>query len=174
MAPCDFRSRLNAYHDGELTAEEMELFERHVQSCGDCAAELAEIRRLSSLFDDFASRPVEEPAVSRIHEAVDALDQTESGTLRIAGVLTALAASVLVVASVWLMEAPAAENERKQVVRIEAPAPEWERVASTLRADAMPGGGPGIGPAREPALADADLANWMLRNLDDKVTHGSN
>ena len=86
----------------------------------------------------------------------------------VAGILTGLAASVLVVASAWLWEAPAPATGRARVVFAPAPAAEWERVAMTLDAGPLNGvPGPPAGtdfPGRT-VLADARLADWMLQNL---------
>lgn len=40
---------LSVYHDGELSAEERAALEVHLETCPRCAAELAELRRLSEL-----------------------------------------------------------------------------------------------------------------------------
>jgi hypothetical protein len=76
-------------------------------------------------------------------------------------VLTALAASVLVIASAWLWDAPPADALPAPVAVM--PAPEWERVAMTLDTEPLPGLGPDV-PGRT-VLADARLAEWMLQNL---------
>jgi len=64
----------------------------------------------------------------------------------------------LIVSCVWLNELPAPAPPGQPLARAEAPA--WERVALTLRADPLPSGLDG-----ESYLADARLADWVLRGL---------
>jgi len=168
---CTFRPRLAAFHDGELAPAETRAVERHLQTCASCAAELAELRHVSVLFDEFARQPVAQETIARFHEELDASDDSAGSVLRIGGTLTALAASVLIVGAAWLMESPAKPPPGPRVVIIDS-AP-WERVATTLRVDPLPVDVPG-GVGHEPAYADADLANWILRNLSDRMPHASN
>jgi hypothetical protein len=76
-------------------------------------------------------------------------------------VLGALAASILVVSSVWLMELPAPSARPVQMVRV--PAPRWERIAVTLRADPIL-----VDDNSSIQLANADFTDWMLQGLAGK------
>ena len=44
---CPFRARLDAFHDGELSAAGARQFQQHLTECPACAAELGEIREVS-------------------------------------------------------------------------------------------------------------------------------
>lgn len=50
MAGCENQIRLDAYHDGELSAAERLAVEAHLCSCPSCAAELAAMREISGAF----------------------------------------------------------------------------------------------------------------------------
>ena len=162
---CPYRSRLDAYHDGELDADAQEQFQSHLMACAACAAELRQMQRVSGLFNEMADEPMSGAAVARVHDAVDAVeDEPSLGIGRIAAVLTALAASVLIVGSAWLWDAPGRPVRSPLVAGRIVPTPAWERVAMTLRTDPL---------ARTPwevndrtRLAyENRLTRWMVRDL---------
>lgn len=101
MDTCPYSMQLSAYHDGEMPPGEREQFEGHLARCGACAAELDQFRRLSAILTG-APRP-RLSAESR--EVLYSLaPQVEAaGYLRIAKWVTAMAASVMLAASVWVM-----------------------------------------------------------------------
>lgn len=167
MSDCEYRSRLDAFHDGELDAPAHERFERHLASCSACAAEVRELRRVARMFDAMAEEPMSVSALARVHRAVDQVeDEPPLGILRIAAVLTALAASVLVIGSAWLYEAPGTGTQPPRVVVYHPqPTAAWERVALTLEPDRLPRTAWEVGDRTRLAEADARLAHWMLDNL---------
>ena len=167
MSDCQFQSRVEAYHDGELAAEGRRAVEEHVAACDACAAELAWLRSVSQSLGRRRGADVTPALLDRVHAAVDAAGEESQrdaypiSLYRTAGALMAIAASVLIVSCVWLNELPAPAgpgNPAGGVAVAEAPA--WERVALTLRADPLPSGLDG-----EAYLADARLADWVLRGL---------
>jgi anti-sigma factor RsiW len=171
MADCPFQLRLDAYHDGELDAAERARVEAHLSTCATCAAELAEMRALSARIGTAtASGEVSADESRGMHAAVrreaeQARDERERSMplLRTAGMLSALAASVLIISGAWLMELRPAAKAPGQEARV-ALQPEWERVAMTLRADPRPE------LMDESRFADsphyAAEIDWMLRGLD--------
>jgi anti-sigma factor RsiW len=168
MSECEYRSRLDAFHDGELDAQTHEQFERHLETCPECAAEVRELRRVARMFDALAEDPMSASALARVHQAVDQVDdEPPLGILRIAAVLTALAASVLVIGSAWLWEAPGAGAQLPRVVVYHPqPTAAWERVALTLEPDHLPRTAWEVGDRTRLAETDARLADWMLDNLN--------
>jgi anti-sigma factor RsiW len=162
---CDYRVCLDAFQDGELEEAAAREVERHLESCPACAEEMAEIREVSRSFGPMARDMMSRAALARAHAAAEAAASELASPLpRVAGLLTGLAASVLVVVSAWLWEAPVVRVQPPQVeVASSAPAAEWERVAMTLDAAPSAGEAPDVTP--RPTLADARLADWMLRNL---------
>ena len=101
MDTCSYGCQLSAYHDGELPSEQRERVERHLAGCAACAADLEQYRRLSTLLAA-APRP---HLTSEKKQDLYALSPQveEAGYLRIAKWTTAMAASVMLAASVWVM-----------------------------------------------------------------------
>jgi anti-sigma factor RsiW len=177
MSECPFQVRIEAYHDGELAADERPAVERHVATCPACAANLAWLRGVSrSLATTQAGMTTAERG--RLRDALDAAmdrddaefayddsDEPESYPIslyRTAGVLSAIAASILLLSVVWLNELPSRTQRPPTgaaLARGEVPA--WERVAVNLRVDPLPNTTPG----GEAYMADARLADWMLQGL---------
>ncbi len=176
MYGCGTEFRLDAYHDGELDAEERSRVAEHVQGCAACAEALEQMRRMTLLLGGerhSATEDVSQDEIARLHAAVDreanrSAFQIDRSFWRTAVVLSGLAASVLIIASAWLMETPAPRTHvATQPIGPEAP---WERYAMTLRADPLPYAGPEANPDQS-ALADAhaNMTSWMLDNLKGQV-----
>ena len=101
MESCSYSLQLSAYHDGELPRQQREALEQHVAECAACAAELEQYRRLSALL---AAAPLPRlGGESRQQLYALAPQVEEAGYLRIAKWTTAMAASVMLAASVWVM-----------------------------------------------------------------------
>jgi hypothetical protein len=184
MNECPFQVRIEAYHDGELDAAERAAVERHVAQCPACAADLAWLAGVSRSLESVppGMTPAERGRLDAALEGVlvagpDAgFDSDEGGEpesypislYRTAGVLSAIAASILLLSVVWLNELPSGTRTPvggRQVALVEVPA--WERVAMNLRVDPMPNS-----PGGEVYLADARLADWMLQGLAPGATPG--
>src|SRR5438105_12117203 len=147
MPDCQFQSRVEAYHDGELSAEGRRAVEEHLERCEECAGELAWLRSVSGAVGrrEVASGLELTPAeLGRVHAAVDdAMDRADAAApegypislYRTAGALMAIAASVLIVSCVWLSELPTPAGPRQPVGMAAVPneGQAWERVAMTLR-----------------------------------------
>lgn len=168
MTDCSYLDRLGTFYDGELDPLTAEEVENHVRTCALCRAELREIGNLSVRFDTMRGALPPEKLLARAHGAIDdGAGRPGSQLLWIAGMLSGLAASVLVIGSAWLADAPGlpAERPAPRVVVLPLQVSDWERVAMTLRVDPLPGV-PTDAPDRQ-MLADARLADWMLRNLSE-------
>src|SRR5258706_4804707 len=106
MTECDFHPQLDAYHDRELNAEARQRFEEHLKECPTCSRELSAMRAISARIESALPHDIDATESSRIHAVVDRVadEQPESlPLLRTAGLLSALAASVLIIGGVWLM-----------------------------------------------------------------------
>jgi hypothetical protein len=159
---CSNLHRLSALYDGQLSNVEAEALRAHIQECSQCTAALDEICNLSLSFDDLRHCSMSTVAMMRAHgaanEAADA-NSNRSATIRIAGLLTGLAASIAIIAAAWMFDdARPAASKAATVARV-AVASEWERIAITLDV--------GLWPVDDdqPILADAAVADWMVRNL---------
>ena len=97
---CEFLRMVDAYHDGELSVEQRERFERHLAACGVCAAELSTLRAISRRLATGAMPKLPAETMSRLHEAASVGE--ERSVLRIAEWLTTAAAAVLLMGLVGL------------------------------------------------------------------------
>jgi anti-sigma factor RsiW len=165
MNDCTFQPLIGLYHDGELDAVRRETLREHLSACTHCSDELASLQKLSAHIRCVVEPPIDPAEAARLHQAVQLAADSEGRSLpllRTAGLLTALAASVLIISGVWLMDmklagAPgslAAGPARKL-------APEWERVATTLHADPTPG----LVDDSLFAPRFASTVNWILEDL---------
>jgi len=176
MIHCPFQPLLSPYHDDELAATDRHRIERHLLACPTCAAVLADLRDLSTRITTSAEGHDLTQALAGMHRAIDraAAEATPARPVpapslplfRFIAPLGALAASILIVAGVWRLDAqpvttPASPNPAPVAV-----APDWERVAITLRAEPRPG-----------VIADspfapryADAIHWMLDSLASAPT----
>ena len=170
MSDCNFQRLLVAYHDGEHDDCTQLRVEKHLADCPACAAELSELRELSARIEAATGDCVDREALARMHGAVDRVAATDAARLpllRTAGLLGALAASVLIIAGVWLLDTRrdragpadlAAAGRAGDTVAI---MPDWERVAMTLRAEPRPG----IGADSPLSPHYAATIRWMLDGL---------
>jgi anti-sigma factor RsiW len=175
MNHCPFQPLLTPYHDGELGATAQRRLNRHLLACPACAAALAELRGLSSRIA--ASVDSEEPrsALAGMHRAIDRAAANCAPArgaprplLRFAAPLGALAASILIIAGVWLLDPNQPASLPDSAAPSFAPvavAPDWERVAVTLRAE-----------PRADILSDSPFSpryaaiHWMLDSLASAPT----
>ena len=100
MSNCTYHVRLEAFHDGELDAVARIEVARHLETCPACTAELVDIRGISQLFSNAPVPRLSQISLHRLHANLNLL--TDRGLLKIARILTGLAASVLVLGSLWL------------------------------------------------------------------------
>jgi anti-sigma factor RsiW len=213
MSDCPFNLQLQAFHDGELDTQASRTMSEHLANCPSCQSELADLQTVSRLFGSKAAPEMTSLELARLHNSVKGLAKTsarseanrlaETEFLRTAGMLSALAASVLIISSVWLVEFPsrhaAALSPGVAVVPasdlgvLPTETPDWERTALTLRVEPFP---PRLTPGEsgEPAnseigLADSrsfgnnnivggqsidgQVADWMVAGLNPDASGGS-
>ena len=101
ISDCTYHACLEAFHDGELDAAARADVSRHLETCSTCASELSNIQSTSRLFDEAPVPRLSQISLYRLHANLDLL--TDRGLLKIARILTGLAASVVVAGSLWLM-----------------------------------------------------------------------
>lgn len=169
MSHCTCHPEIQPYHDGELPADRLEPVRQHADHCVDCSRELRQLRDLSGLLAGDSSEEMTPAELGRLHAAVDGwIAGAQPRTLPFPWVkaLAAAAASILIIASAWMAELP--RSQPVPAVPSIAAAQDWERIAATLQVDPPP---PGLG---EPGLADAEVADWFLRNLEEKGAHANN
>ena len=69
---CEFRTRLDAYHDGELSPAERACVEEHARDCPSCAADLAAIRNITTAFATGAAPDVSDVQLLQLAQSVRA------------------------------------------------------------------------------------------------------
>lgn len=168
MGLCEYSKQLGPYLDGELDAGRRTVLEAHLRDCGDCDAELSELRGLSRLFAAAAGPFLSSQALGRFHNRISELeddqDQAERATyrvLRITRVLTGIAACLLVAGSLWLVRSRQQAPTGSPTTLAEltpTPAPSsaapWDVAIQTEPA----------APADSASPAD-DTINWMVGGL---------
>ena len=132
MRDCQFKTRLSAYHDAELCAADIEAVNEHLPTCETCSAELATIREVSSALATYEPESISQIELTRLHRAVDRAD--EGSVIRLAGMLAAVAASVLIICMAWMSQSPASSTIAHQPdqPRVQG----WENLALGGQAEA--------------------------------------
>lgn len=149
MNECEQASRLNAYHDGEMSPAGVAAMEQHLRQCPRCAAELERFRKLTGMIGSLPPPALPTSSLRRLHQAVDL--QLAARLRRMAEVLAAVAAVVLVVCLIGLTRRTPAQGSPGAM-------PVWE-----IEALAQP---------LEPAAGSEEaLASWMVRDLSLRDEH---
>src|SRR5687767_5777805 len=91
---CEREAQVQAYHDGELPAEQRESMEQHLRECADCAALLVELRQMSAMVASAPRMEMTADSLRRLEQAW--WRQRDRGVLRLAEWLTAAAAAVII------------------------------------------------------------------------------
>ena len=144
MTECGRAQQLSAYYDGELPAAAVAEFEEHLLQCPNCAAELADLRELSRLVGKLAEPKIPSRVLHRLHRSADY--SSRAGIRRMAKVVSAVAAIVLLVCSAWLWHLSGSE------VKVRGSLP-WEAFA--LRSTDFPAH----------RTSDEKLAIWIIEDL---------
>jgi anti-sigma factor RsiW len=100
MDTCQYENRISAYYDGELNDADRNAFEQHLSACPACQTELQQHRLLSAFMKLAPRKQLSQRARQDLYALAPAVG--EGVYLRIAEWTTALAASVLIAASLWL------------------------------------------------------------------------
>ncbi len=98
---CPTNEQLHSYADGELDAAGRVAVERHLANCAACESQLRAIEDLSRLFRASEPPALSQIALHRLHLRTQ--NVMEESLVRLARRLSAVAACILVGASVWLM-----------------------------------------------------------------------
>jgi anti-sigma factor RsiW len=101
MTECPIDSQLDAYCDGEVAPDERARIERHLENCSACSARVDEIQAMSRAFAEATPPRLSQISLHRLHARLDVL--VDRGFIRLARVLTGLAASILLFGTAWLV-----------------------------------------------------------------------
>ncbi len=101
MTQCPLDSQLDAYCDGELPSDQRAEIERHLETCAACTAQIEQIHGLSRAFAESTPPRLSQIGLHRLHARLDLL--VDRGFIRLARVLSGVAASVLLFGTAWLV-----------------------------------------------------------------------
>lgn len=173
MSGCQFNSRLNAYHDGELDAAGLEAVAIHLEHCESCRKELAGIAEVSRAMEQFHPGEITPMELARLHRDLDRAD--ESGLIRFTAVLATMAASILIISLAWIGQASSQSATPTVSWRHVEQLPEWQRLAMGeaatppyLRNQILSLPNTGVAIDQEKGTID-----WMLNGLQGPVVHES-
>ena len=114
MDTCQYESKISAYYDGELNEADRTAFEQHLPACPPCQTELRQHRRLSEFMRLAPRKTLSAQAREDLYALAPAVG--EGVYLRIAEWTTALAACILITASLWLFHAQPTHQNSEAVV----------------------------------------------------------
>jgi len=110
---CSFSQHLSAFHDGELAPDLREAVRRHLAECPACAAELTDLAAASRLFAAVDRPHLSQFSQFRIRQTAEALVQSD--ILKFVRVVRAIAACILIGASIWLWQMSSSSPAPEQV-----------------------------------------------------------
>ncbi len=152
MSSCEFIHKVHAYHDGELSAGARRELDEHLQGCLSCARELEQLRSMSEFFAGAAMPQMPAGVLDGLHRRLASL--RGGVTVRMAKMLMASAATVLLVCSALLWQAL-----REQVPHTSGPMPDWEMAATGSRTEELADG------------AEEQMAQWIVEDLSLESAH---
>jgi anti-sigma factor RsiW len=151
--PCPSEQELSRYYDGQLPYDRRDQIASHLAQCAACRELVAHWTTISRVFREAPHQRLSAIATARVYRRMD--EVLERGLVRLAWVVSGLAASVLLAGSMWLMRAdtPAApvavspppwvgvayasdigQNQREPAT----PAAEWYLASSAGSSDELP------------------------------------
>ena len=110
MSDCQYQSRLDAYHDGEMSAIETEQITRHVAECESCSAAVAKLCELSQAMSQLEPASISQIELARLHRNLDRVQ--DRSLLRFSTALATMAASVLIISLTWITQTPGVAPHR--------------------------------------------------------------
>jgi anti-sigma factor RsiW len=136
---------LHRYHDGELDSADRRQVEQHLSECAECRGQLNELRALSGRLVEVRLDPITSDEQDRLHQAISAVTSgfTDHAIIRMAFSMAAIAASLLIVTSVWLVTSM---QGRSDASGAGGSPQDWQQVAMTLH-------------------SDSHLPDWMVHSL---------
>jgi anti-sigma factor RsiW len=168
MSECPFQSRLSAFHDHELDAETAEKLESHLAGCPACNEQLLGIRAVSRLFREAPSGRMSQFGVSRLHAVAETAAKRRD-VFPMFKMLTAVAASIFVIAGAWLVESPGqTQGTHPVVLDPMVDAPIWEKLATGGRLELPREMGQPSDVAKGPDSQDRSrlhFQDWMIESL---------
>jgi hypothetical protein len=164
MQECPFEARVSAFYDDELDADTSGQLRAHLADCPSCSASLQALRRVSRLIASAPTRPISQIGMARLHAAADSAARQRT-VFPMAKALLAIAASVLIVGSAWLVEIPGQSASPNASADVHSFEDELDSLAT---------GGRFLVPNEivpETDLADRRFGEWMIDNFPQISEH---
>lgn len=147
MDSCPYSNEIEALHDGELPEARRAEVGTHFEACAACRSELADLQEMSQAMADLPLGHLSQIGRHRLHVRLD--QAMESGIVRTAWMLSGLAASILVVGSLWLSQSQEVTQAAPPWVEVSmattplnrevsTPATEWYLAGAFSRVDENP------------------------------------
>jgi len=127
---CKHTWRVSAYHDGELPPQARIDFEAHLRECAGCARELKRLRKISELLRGAPIPDLPAQVLAQTRECISVA--RDYSVFKMARILTAAAAAILVVCGGWLWDISGESYMPLQ-------ASGWEQAAVQLRVETSTG-----------------------------------
>lgn len=141
MADCPFANKVHAYHDGELDQAAQEQVKQHLLACPSCRVELSQLAGLSRLLEENLGVEIPPAVRAALHARVDR--QPTLGLQHWAEASAAVAATILLVCSLWMSHLPSRGSQ--------ATLPVWDSQAMVVT-DSSPDG-------------SDEMVKWMAQDL---------
>lgn len=159
MLECSYQTSLASYFDGQAGPERAREVESHLPNCAPCSAELKRLAQLSELLRTVRPEGIRPDELARVHEAVEGVE--DRGVIRMVFGLSAVAASILIISTAWLYDAPQAPSGPVAPVALEQP---WERMASLGRPVQTD-----QGRQTGTAMGTQETIDWMIQGTGGQV-----
>jgi anti-sigma factor RsiW len=155
---CEFEKLVGLYHDDELDELRTAGMREHLLECPVCAGHLADLRRISGCLGTIPLDGISGIERARMFRVADSLPMSlaERAMIRMGAGLAAIAASLLIVTSLWLVGA-GGSAARGQVISTPPAEDKALAVADNLDLPRM--------DAASQDQANSNLSHWMVRNL---------
>lgn len=160
MLECSYQTSLESYHDGQAGPERAREVESHLPTCAACSAELKRLEQLSELLHDARPEGIRPDELARVHEAVESVE--DRGIIRLMAGLSAVAASILIISTAWLYDAP--QGPSRPIAPGSVAEQPWERMASIGRPIA-----PNESRPSGTAMGNQETIDWMIRGTGGQV-----
>jgi|GEM_PF-5800131 len=148
MNNCEQENLVCPYHDGELDELRRLQVENHLTLCGVCRQRLREFQGLTERLSRVSVNGMSQMEQARMHWVVERarVDLSSRALMRLAMPLLGMAASLLVVTSVWLVDNGGVGRSARTGTLAQSDSSDWQRVAMNFH-------------------SDNKLPDWMVRSL---------
>lgn len=149
----DILTRLSAYHDGELPADQQQEITAHLATCSTCQQTLADLQQTSAQLRQWSVTlsPLQQERIVQAYQ-----QRRWQRTLRTALGLSSVAAAIAIVASLGWLNVFIPSSTGKDVATTTVTPTQWE-MAAVARDDAT----------TQSSTPEQDVALWLVASLNN-------